>query len=382
VLIGAFLPTMQVTHHPLLSHALGTQRQLTSFAFGRAESGPKAYIQASLHADELPGMLVAHHLRLLLEAAEHRGELLGEVVLVPMANPIGLSQTVMHHQIGRFELASMENFNRNYPDFFELLKDELATVLGPDAEANKRSIRAAMRRVLIDQKPRTELQSQRQTLMLLSHDADLVLDLHCDFEAVMHMYVEQACLERLRPLAQRLGARALLWANGSGGSVSFDEALSGPWWRLRDHFADRSPVPLGCASTTVELRGLGDVTTELAMHDAQAIFCFLQSESVVAGSPATPPPTLCQATPLAGTESVLAPHSGVIAFASQPGDVVRAGQLLAEVIDPLSGQSSAVTASINGVMYARHNLRWATTGFELCRIAGREPIRSGNLLSP
>jgi hypothetical protein len=41
-----------------------------------------------------------------------------------------------------------------------------------------------------------------------------------------------------------------------------------------------------------------------------------------------------------------------------------------------------VTASINGVMYARHNLRWATTGFELCRIAGREPIRSGNLLSP
>ena len=350
---------MQVTHHPLLSPALGTQRQLTSFTFGRADSGPKAYIQASLHADELPGMLVAHHLRGLLEAAEQRGEMLGEVVLVPMANPIGLNQTVMHHQIGRFELASMENFNRHYPDFFELLKDELAAVLGSDVEANKRHIRAAMRRVLLAQVPRTELQSQRQTLMLLSHDADLVLDLHCDYEAVMHLYVEQAYLERLAPLAQRLGARALLWANGSGGSVSFDEALSGPWWRLRAHFADRAPVPLGCASTTVELRGLSDVTTAVARQDAQAIFCFLQSEAVVSGTPPAAPPAQCKATPLAGTEAVLAPHSGVIAFACQPGDVVHAGQLLAEVIDPLSGLSTAVTSGIDGVLYARHNLRWS-----------------------
>ena len=373
---------MQVTHHPLLSPSLGTQRQLTSFSFGRPGSGCKVYIQASLHADELPGMLVAHHLRGLLEAAEQRGDLLGEVVLVPMANPIGLSQTLMHHQMGRFELASMENLNRHYPDFFDLLKEPLAAVLGPDAGENKRHIRAAMREVVLAQHPQTELQSLRQTLMLLSHDADLVLDLHCDYEAVMHMYVEQACLERLTSLAQRLGARALLWANGSGGSVSFDEAFSGPWWRLRDHFAGRAPVPMGCASTTVELRGLTDVSQASAKQDAQAIFCFLQSEVVVAGTPPTPPSAACEPTPLAGTEAVRAPHAGVIAFVCQPGDAVRAGQLLAEVIDPLTGQATAVTSGIEGTVYARHNLRWATAGFELCRIAGREPIRSGNLLSP
>lgn len=373
---------MQVTHHPLLPPALGTQRQLTSFTFGRADASPKVYIQASLHADELPGMLVAHQLRARLEAAEQRGELLGQVVLVPMANPIGLSQTVMHHQIGRFDLATMENFNRNYPDFFELLKDELAAVLGPDARANQRSIRAAMRRVLLAQAPKTELQSLRQTLMLLAHDADLVLDLHCDFEAVVHLYVEQACLDSLAPLAQRLGARALLWANGSGGSISFDEALSGPWWRLRDHFAGRAPVPLGCASATVELRGQADVSTALAQQDAQAIYAYLQSQAVLSGTPAEAPSARCAATPLSGTESVLAPHSGVVAFACQPGEVVHAGQLLAEVVDPLSGHGSAVTAGINGVLYARQGLRWATAGFELCRIAGREPIRSGNLLSP
>ncbi|EWS63826.1 hypothetical protein Y695_02941 [Hydrogenophaga sp. T4] len=34
------------------------------------------------------------------------------------------------------------------------------------------------------------------------------------------------------------------------------------------------------------------------------------------------------------------------------------------------------------MVYARHNLRWATSGMEICRVAGATPIRSGNLLSP
>ncbi|MBU4519993.1 MAG: succinylglutamate desuccinylase/aspartoacylase family protein, partial [Gammaproteobacteria bacterium] len=179
---------MQQINHPLLSPALGTQRHLSSWHFGQPGLGPKVYVQASLHADELPGMLVAHHLRGLLETAERDGQLLGEVVLVPFANPIGLDQTTMHHQLGRFELASMENFNRNYPDFFALVRDEVADQLGLDAAQNKRLIRDAMRRALDAQKPQTELQSLRQTLMQLSHDADIVLDLHCDYEAVLHLY--------------------------------------------------------------------------------------------------------------------------------------------------------------------------------------------------
>jgi predicted deacylase len=339
-------------------------------------------VQASLHADELPGMLVAHHLRGLLEAAEQAGQLLGEVVLVPLANPIGLDQTTMHHQLGRFELACMENFTRNYPDFFGLVNDELGEQLGSNDEQNKRLIRAAMQRCLQAQKPATELQSLRLTLMQLSHDADMVLDLHCDYEAVMHLYVEQPMLNQIQPLARFLGARALLWAKGSGPSISFDEALSGPWWRLREHFADRFPVPLACASTTVELRGQTDVSEPLARQDAQAIFHYMQHVGVLAGPAPELPPALCDATPLAGTESLHAPHPGVIAFVAQAGDMVRAGLTLAQVIDPLTPRTTAIRSSIDGGVYARHNLRWATSGMEICRVAGATPIRSGNLLSP
>ena len=74
------------------------------------------YVQASLHAEELPGMLAAFHLRALLDQAEAAGRLRGEVVLVPVANPIGLAQRIDHKPMGRFELDSSENFNRHYPD--------------------------------------------------------------------------------------------------------------------------------------------------------------------------------------------------------------------------------------------------------------------------
>ena len=89
---------MQRIDHPLLSPSLGSQKTLTSFHFGKrsegSDCGPKVYIQASLHAEELPGMLVAHHLRAMLESAETAGQIRGEIILVPVANPIGLAQRV------------------------------------------------------------------------------------------------------------------------------------------------------------------------------------------------------------------------------------------------------------------------------------------------
>jgi len=61
----------------LPSPAAGTTRSLNYLRFGQQGKGPKAYIQASLHADELPGMLVAHHLRSALAELEQQGQLLG-----------------------------------------------------------------------------------------------------------------------------------------------------------------------------------------------------------------------------------------------------------------------------------------------------------------
>ena len=83
---------MYTHRQPLLSPSLGDQRELISFHFGVPQSGEKIYIQASLHADELPGMLTAWHLKQALQRLDAAGLLRGEVILVPVANPIGLNQ--------------------------------------------------------------------------------------------------------------------------------------------------------------------------------------------------------------------------------------------------------------------------------------------------
>lgn len=370
---------MHVVEHPLLSPALGTRRHLTSLHFGRAGAGPKVVVQASLHADELPGMLVMHHLRGLLLAAEAKGDVLGEVVLIPVANPIGLDQTVLHGQLGRFELASGENFNRHYPPFADWVADALAPQLGQDAAANVLAVRQAMHAALDQRPPRTELDSLRQTLMRLSLDADVALDLHCDFEAAVHLYTEPPCADTLLPLAALLGAKAVLLAKGSG-SRCYDEALSGVWWQLAERFQGRFPIPQGCASTTVELRGQTDVRHDLAQGDAQALMTYLQHLGALNGPPPGLPALACQPTPLSGTEILTAPHPGVLTYLCAPGDHVSAGDTVAEVIDPLSGQVSPVVASVSGVLYARHILRWATAGLEVGKIAGSVAFRTGPLL--
>ncbi len=381
---------MQITHHPLLAPSIGTQRHLTSLHFGDANARPKVVVQASLHADELPGMLVAHHLREQLAAAEASGLLRGQVVLVPVANPLGLDQTVLHAQLGRFDLATGENFNRNFPSLVDWITepdDDVTPLLGTDPDANRATVRAALHRALDRHPPTTERGHLRHTLLRLACDADVVLDLHCDFEAVVHFYLEPACLEPLLPLTRRMGARAVLVAEGTGAHC-FDEALSGVWWQLAhrlaqrhgEAFATQRPLPQGCVSTTVELRGQTDVRHDLARADAQALMDHLRDLGVVAGPAPEPPPALAAPTPLSGTELLTAPVSGVLTFHRAPGDHVAVGDRVAEVIDPITGTVHPLHASVNGVLYARHHLRWATPGLEVAKLSGAEPRRSGPLL--
>lgn len=374
---------MRTVEHPLLSPSLGSRRTLTSFHFGTAGRGPKVYIQASLHAEELPGMLVAHHLRAQLEAAELAGHMAGEVILVPVANPIGLAQRLDHKPMGRFELDSSENFNRHYPDFAKEIFAKLREHLTDDAQHNVMAVRQAMGHYLRGNPPRTELQSLRHTLLTLAFDADQVLDLHCDCEGVLHFYTEEACWSALEPLARYLRCEAILLAKNSGGGP-FDECLSGVWWKLAEACASAGlhvPLAQACCTTTIELRGELDVNHAAAQADAQAIYAYLQHTGLIADAPAPMlPPLLCQPTPLAGSETLNAPAPGLVVFAAQVGQVMQVGELVAEVIDPIANQTHRVVASVAGTLYARIRDRYVTTGSELGKIAGAIPFRTGELL--
>ena len=377
---------MQRTDHPLLSPSLGSHKTLTSFHFGTPGNGakfPKVYIQASLHAEELPGMLTAHHLRPLLEAAEAAGLLRGQVILVPVANPIGLAQRLDHKPMGRFELDTSENFNRHYPDLTAAVSAQVLPALGPDADANVHTVRAAIVKYIDAWKPTTELQSLRRTLLQLAHDADYFLDLHCDCEGVLHFYCEEPCWPQLEALSCFLGSEATLIAKNSGGGP-IDECLSGVWWQLAAQLraqGNSAPLPQGCCSTTIELRGELDVSHAWARTDAQAIGHFLQHIGVLHTDerPTVPTPR-CAPTPLAGSETLRASGPGVLVFAAEPGQYMQPGDLVAEVIDPINSATQRVIAGVSGVFYARIRDRYVTAGCEIGKIAGATPFRSGNLL--
>lgn len=369
---------MQLVRHPLLSPAPGTQRELVSLHYGQP-GGQKAYVQASLHGDELPGMLVAHHLRLQLDALEAAGQIRGEIVLVPMANPIGMSQFLLHAHLGRFELMSGENFNRHYPDQIETVAAQVEPQLGADATANVALLRRALKAAVLAAPVDTELQSQRRTLLGLSCDADIVLDLHCDAQAVMHLYTETPCWPDCEPLARFLRSRVTLLAQDSGDNP-FDEACSQVWWKWAQRFAGRFPIPQACLSATVELRGAVDVTHELAAADAKNIVDFLRWRGLIEGDKPALPDAVGEARPLAGSMPIKSPVAGVLTFLKEVGDEVLAGDVLAHVIDPITAQVTELKSPVDGLFFARDFLRFANAGMRVAKVSGREAKRTGKLL--
>lgn len=370
--------------HSLIPPAPGTSRELLSLHYGPSDTGRKATIQASLHADEVPGLLVAHHLRRLLTELESRHSLRGEIVLVPFANPIGLAQRVLQSVEGRFDLVSGENFNRRYADLAQRACDVLVPQLGGAAAPSPAMVRAALRQACTELPATTELESLRRTLLSLAIDAEIVLDLHCDNEAVLHLYTTPELWPDVEPLARLMGARAVLLADGSG-DEPFDEACSLVWPRIASELSRRLgrsvSLPPACAAITVELRGEADVRHELAASDAERIIEYLACRGLVDGPPAVLPPLLCEATPLAGSMPLEAPHGGVLVWLEEPGALLHRGQPLVEVVDPITGTTTTLASPAEGVFYARESRRFVLAGARICKVAGREALRSGRLLS-
>jgi hypothetical protein len=371
---------MHLENLPLISAAPGSQQHLQVLQFGAIDAPRKATIQAALHADEIPAMLVAQHLREQLGALESAGMIEGQVVLVPFANPIGLGQHVLGQHQGRFDLRDGVNFNRQHVDLVDAVAHTVQGLLGRDEAGNAATIRKALRAAAAELHSPWPALDLKHKLLQLAIDADVVLDLHCDGQAAMHLYTLTPLQVLGAELGALLGARAVLLADESGDSP-FDEACSRPWLMLQQRFA-MHPIPLGCFCATVELRGQADVSHDLARQDAEAIVEFLRRRGIVGGTPAHLPAARCQPTLLAASEPVIAPHAGIVVFHVQPGQQVNAGDLIADLVDPESGQVLALRAQSAGVLYARSATRWASPGARIAKIAGRSLARTGKLLGP
>jgi len=353
----------------------GTSRSIAVHRFGRAGERPKAYLQAAIHANEFPGAMALHHLLPMLVEADRSGRIKGEIIIVPTVNPIGLSQLAGNNHLGRYDFLGRDNFNRNWLDLSDAVAERVGARLGRGASDNVTAIRGAALAALAAMKPVNELQTLRVEAMKLSIDADIALDLHCDNEAVLHLFISRKDWPGpANLLAADLGAQATLYNDPYPAHLTFSGVNSALWARLAERFPSAN-IPQACLSATVEYRGQHDVNHELGEADARNLYRFLVRQGVISGRAGKLPRLKTEATPVGGMDVGYCPRAGILVYHMAKGSRVRKGTPICEVIDPADARGPKarvqMVARTDGILFSRKlDGRLAWPGMVAFRIAG------------
>ena len=313
---------------------------------GRSSGAPSAYLQAALHGDELPGVVAIDALMAKLRVAEAERRVLGDVTIVPSANPIGRAQYMFGGLQGRFHLGTRTNFNRDFP----LIARPDATLL-PHADALFRAD-----------------QHLKARLVALSMGHDIVLDLHCDDEGVPYLYVPAELWPAMADCAVALGVEAVLTWHGYS-DAAFDEAAIHPYLASG---ADLS----GRVVTTVELRGVADVERGYAQEDAEGLYRLLVARGVIADAAMRPLAAFGGvAAPLANVEMVKTPKAGAVLYDVRPGHRVEEGARLATIIFAPGEEDGSleILAPQSGYVLTRRSTRALRAGDDVLKLIGDRP---------
>ncbi|HFC05297.1 MAG TPA: peptidase M14, partial [Rhizobiales bacterium] len=272
----------------------------------------------------------------------------GDIVIVPQANPIGLSQFPNAQLQGRFDVSSGINFNRDHAKIDlkdrESLLDKLET------------------------KPATE--QLKNNLLYLALGADIIIDLHCDYESILYAYICKEFWPDANDFAKSLDLGAVFIADGH--SSAFEEAV------VHAFRHDDNKNPPRRFVSTLELRGQSDVDEKLARSDAQKLFDFLIGRGVVAGHYQAGEKWKGTVTPLDHIEVIKTPVAGTILFNRVLNEEVKEGDLLAKIISK-PGQEDGiheVFAPQDGIIVTRTFNRFAARGDQLYKMTCNGPTKT------
>jgi predicted deacylase len=369
----------------LVGDTPGRSTELIYFRIGPKDAARKVYLQAALHADEQPGIMVLHHLLPLLRAADIAGELNALFVVFPMVNPLGMGDIEFGQHQGRYNRSSGLNHNRDWPVLYDAVGDGLAAKLGNDADENIQSVRSALRDWAASLPRVTAFDQWRQCVIAEACDADYVFDLHCDNDSLLHIFSIPQLADNMQQLANWTGAAATLLAEDSGGG-SFDEVWPAIWLRLARECADK-PVPLPVVTCTLEYRGQGDTFDHLNRQDARNLYGYFQEQGLIGGTSLGAKGDAPAGTDLRATEYLRAPQAGLLAYWVELGDRVEKGDRIADLIQ-LDGDGAFVDripllAGTAGQVISRKIVKYVWAGANISKIVGSEILesRSGSLLS-
>jgi len=361
-----------------------TATELPFYRIGPAGAPEKVYLQAALHADEQPGTMLLHHLLPMLRQADEQELLRARFTVIPMANPLGMANLVQRRHLGRGDLNTGINYNRQWPDLFAMIRTQLSGRLGDDERFNVNLVRKAVAQWIDAQQPRSAAEQLRLFLLKEAHDAEFVLDLHCDSDSLLHIFTSPELMPELQDLADWMGATAVLTAADSGGG-SFDEVLPLLYRKVAQTNPGK-PVPMASATATLEYRGQADSFDHYGEQDALRLFGFFAVRGLIAADPGPKPDPSSTATPFEATEIVRVDRPGLLAYRVDLGQRVSRGQPIADLIaldgpDAFIGRTPLL-AGTDGFVLSRSLRKYVARGEAIAKIVGTTPLpqRRGYLL--
>ncbi|NMP15930.1 succinylglutamate desuccinylase/aspartoacylase family protein [Thalassotalea sp. Y01] len=291
--------------------------------------GPSVYIQANIHGAEVQGNAVIYQLLELLQ----KQSLLGDITLVPYANPVGCNHKNGEYTLGRFDPITGVNWNRMFHHNEQLIEHVMQKHSNSDVDTIKQYFQQLM---LDDIEQKLDhnnygLSTGRRIayrLQQLAHQHDIVLDLHTGPISSKHIY----CPEYARNSASFFNIpHTILIPNDFAGAM--DEATFCPWWTLAEKFAENGrELDFGKESFTVELGSQELIDLDEALYDAKSILSYLQYKQVIASDEFVPQNITRYGCYLKDYKIFYSPMGGMVDYLAQFGEELKAGSPLARIL--------------------------------------------------
>ncbi|BAY36634.1 succinylglutamate desuccinylase/aspartoacylase [Nostoc sp. NIES-2111] len=267
--------------------ASGDRLNLQVYKFIGDKPGKKVYIQANLHGAEIVGNAVIHQL-IEYFVAINDIDLIGEIWLVPVCNPMGTNERAQHFSPGRYCPYESKDWNRIFWDY-EKDTDDLLSFAKSQLDLSIEEIRLNYLH-LIQEKfannltqinsaasvPYTEI--FRYQLQSLSLDADYLIDIHSsNNQGLDYVYYFRHREESARYFLLEFG----ILLNKYDGDA-FDEAFIKPWLALEDCFQELGKeIKFDIEAWTLELGAGMQMNPDSVAKGVQGIKNYLAEKGVL-----------------------------------------------------------------------------------------------------
>lgn len=310
--------------------ATGHELTIPVYRFaGRDTAAPSVFIQANVHGAEVQGNAVIFQLMKQLETLD----VLGDITLVPLANPLGINQKSGEFTLGRFDPITGVNWNREYQNLTPSLPQWFAShrdlPLNELVSAYRQTLLANCRALLESPWGITTGRRQALSLQLLAHEADIVLDLHTGPKSCKHLY----CPQYASDAALLFSIPCVLMMPNEYGSA-MDEAAFYPWWQLTDYASSQGmDMRPAVEAFTLELGSQERIDMQDALRDCEGILAYLSDRKVVAES-FTPIEMARHACDLKDYRKFHSPCGGLVEYLAPVGERLAAGTPLVNILRP------------------------------------------------